>query len=69
MKRIERIIDLIRENMIASSLPTNNISDGNIAKFDPVIGFKRRKNGNVDGRSVSKKYKDWMKSLGLLKPK
>ena len=69
MKKIERIIELIRENMIASSVPTNNISGGDIATFDPVIGFKRRRNGNVDGRSVSKKYKDWMKSLGLLKYK
>jgi hypothetical protein len=69
MKRIERIIELIRENMMASSMPTNNISSGNIATFDPVIGFKRRRNGNIDGRSVSKKYKDWMKSLGLLKHK
>lgn len=50
-------------------LPTNNISEPGIAKFDPVIGFKRRRNGNIDGRSVSKKYKDWMKSLGLLKYK
>ena len=66
MKRIERIIELIRENMVASSSPTNNIGDGNIAKFD---GFKRRRNGNIDGRSVSKKYKEWMKSLGLLKHK
>ena len=55
--------------MMASSMPTNNISSGNIATFDPVIGFKRRRNGNIDGRSVSKKYKDWMKSLGLLKHK
>ena len=69
MKKIERIIELIRENMIASSVPTNNISGGNIATFDPVIGFKKRKNGNVDGRSVAKKYKEWMKSLGLLKHK
>ena len=69
MKRIEKIIELIRENMMASSSPTNNIGDGNIAKFDPLIGFRRRRNGNVDGRSVSKKYKDWMRSLGLLKYK
>ena len=55
--------------MMAPSVPTNNISGGNISTFDPVIGFKRRRNGNIDGRSVSKKYKDWMKSLGLLKHK
>ena len=45
MKKIERIIQLIRENMMASSMPTNNISSGNIAKFDPVIGLRKRKNG------------------------
>ena len=50
------------------NLPTNNISGPGIARFDPVIGFRKRRSGDVDGRSVKKKYKDWMKSLGLLKP-
>ena len=53
--------------MIASGgVPTNNMSSGNIAKFDPVMSFKRRKNGSVDGRGVSKNYKQWLKSLGMM---
>jgi len=67
MKKIDKIIEIIRENMIASGgVPTNNISSGNIAKFDPVMSFKRRKNGSVDGRGVSKNYKKWLKSLGMM---
>ena len=67
MKKIDKIIEIIRENMIASGgIPTNNISSGNIATFDPVMSFKRRKNGSVDGRGVSKNYKQWLKSLGMM---
>jgi hypothetical protein len=62
MKKIERIIELIRENMMASSMPTNNISSGNIAKFDPVIGLRKRKNGKVD-RRIRKSWKNWIDSL------
>jgi hypothetical protein len=62
MKKIERIIELIRENMMASSMPINNISSGNIAKFDPVIGLRKRKNGKVD-RRVRKSWKNWIDSL------
>jgi hypothetical protein len=68
MKKIDKIIEIIRENMIASGgVPTNNISSGNIVKFDPVISFKRRKNGSVDGRSASEEYKKWLRSLKLMK--
>lgn len=67
MKKIDKILQIIRENMIVGgTTPTNNISSGNIAKFDPVISFKKRKNGSVDGRSVSEKYKKWLKSLKLM---
>jgi hypothetical protein len=67
MKKIDKLIDIIRENMVASGgVPTNNISSGNIAKFDPVISFKKRKNGNIDGRSVSEKYKKWLKHLKFM---
>jgi hypothetical protein len=68
MRKIDQIIKIIRENMIVGGgVPTNNISSGNVAKFDPVISFKKRKNGNVDGRSVTEKYKKWLKSLKLMK--
>ena len=61
MKKIDKIIEIIRENMVASgSVPTNNISGGNIATFDPLMAFKRRKNGKVDGRGASEKYKKWL---------
>jgi hypothetical protein len=67
MKKIDKIIEIIRENMMVStSIPTNNISTGHIAKFDPVITFKKRKNGSVDGRSVSDKYKKWLRSLKFM---
>jgi hypothetical protein len=43
MKKIDKIIEIIRENMIASGgVPTNNISSGNIDKFDPVMTFDGR---------------------------
>lgn len=67
MKKIDRIIEIIRENMMVSNgIPTTNISSGNISKFDPVMSFRKRKNGDVDGRSVSDKYKKWLKSLRLM---
>jgi hypothetical protein len=67
MKKIDRIIEIIRENMVADSVPTNNISGGDISTFDPLMAFKRRKNGKVDGRGASEKYKKWLRSLRLMK--
>ena len=81
MKKIDKVIEYFRnlkeETSVASSSPTMSSGNGGFsgsseptgptAGFDPVSGFRRRKSGNIDGRSVSKKYKDWMKSLGLLK--
>lgn len=80
MKKIDKIIKYfrnIRESApIMSSSPTMSSGDGGFsgssdpsgptAGFDPVMGFKRRRNGKIDGRSASKKYKSWLKSLGLL---
>jgi tartrate dehydrogenase/decarboxylase/D-malate dehydrogenase len=40
----------------------NNISSGNIEKFDPVIGLRKRKNGKVD-RRVRKSWRNWIDSL------
>ena len=51
---------------MSSSIPTNNISGGNIAKFDPMLHFNKKKNGKVDGRGVKKKYKDWIKYLKMI---
>ena len=39
---------------------------GNTYRLPGINTFRRRGNGKIDGRSVAKKYKNWMKSLGLL---
>ena len=70
MKKIDKILKFIRENIVTSSgMPTNNVSNGNVAKFDPLMSFRKRKNGMVDTRGVSKKYKNWVKYLDKLKDK
>jgi hypothetical protein len=65
MKNLEKIIEIIRENMIAS-IPTNNVSGGNVAKFDPMLQFNKKKNGKVDGRGVKRRYKDWIMYLNMM---
>jgi hypothetical protein len=79
MNKIDRVIEYFR-NLREEGSPTMNTgtpngstgfggdadSSGPNAGFDPVMGFKRRKNGKIDGRSSSNKYKKWLKSLGLL---
>lgn len=43
---IDKIISIIhnlKEEGVVGMPPTNNISSGNIAKYDPVMGFTRRK--------------------------
>jgi hypothetical protein len=65
MKNLEKLISIIKESM-SSSIPTNNISGGNIAKFDPMLHFNKKKNGKLDGRGVKKKYKDWIKYLKMI---
>lgn len=48
---INKIINIIHnlkeEGMVGSGAPTNNISSGNIAKYDPVMGFTRRKKPRI----------------------
>jgi hypothetical protein len=72
MTKIDIIINYFR-NLREENIPTNNVGDGGLTSrgeelsgFDPVMSFRRRKNGNVDGRSVSNRYKKWLKSLGHL---
>ena len=75
MSKIDRVIQYFRN--LKEEAPTMSSGDqsfssssnpeGPNAGLTPVMSFKRRKSGKIDGRSVSKKYKDWMKSLGLLK--
>ena len=67
MQKIEKIISLIRENMTTSGgSPTNNIGDGNIKTFNPLMQFKRRTNGKVDRRSSKREYDKWLKSLNQI---
>jgi hypothetical protein len=79
MSKIDKVIQHFR-NLREEGAPTMNTgtpngspgfsadadSSGPNAGFDPVMGFRRRKNGKIDGRSASSKYKKWLKSLGLL---
>jgi hypothetical protein len=51
--KINRIIDIIhslKEEGMVTGTPTNNISSGNIAKYDPVMGFTRRKVPTIIGK-------------------
>jgi short subunit dehydrogenase-like uncharacterized protein len=63
MKKIDRIIEIIRENMVADSVPTNNISGGDISTFDPLMTFKNKKKDTIDFRRVPIKYKNWIKNI------
>ncbi len=83
MSKIDKVIQHFRnlreDAPVMTSSPTMSSGDqpfssssnpegpnaGNTYPF--MNKFKRIKSGDVDGRSVKKKYKDWMKSLGLLK--
>ena len=42
-KKLDRIINIIREEMASSSGPTNNVGDEKIALFDPVMRMDKRK--------------------------
>lgn len=74
MKKIDKVINYFRNlreeapTMSSGDQPFSNFSDpqGPNAGFTPVMGFRRRRNGKVDGRSASKKYKSWLKNLGLM---
>jgi hypothetical protein len=74
MNKIDKVIQYFRNlkeeapTMSSGDSGFSNSSDssGPTAGFDPVMGFRRRGNGKIDGRSASKKYKKWLKSLGLL---
>jgi len=79
MSKIDKVIQHFR-NLREEGAPTMNTgtpngsaglsadadASGPNAGFDPVMGFRRRRNGKIDGRSASNKYKKWLKSLGLL---
>ena len=80
MSKIDKVIEYFRNLREESASPTMNTGTPNSsagfssnadpsgpnAGFNPVIGFKRRKNGKIDGRSAHNKYKQWLKSLRLM---
>ena len=50
MDKLDKLIQIIRqlkEDAIVGGPPTNNISSGNIAKYDPVMGFTRRNSPTI----------------------
>jgi hypothetical protein len=78
MDKIDKVIEYFR-NLREESSPTMNTGSGSAAGFsgyansagpnagfDPVMKFKKRRNGKIDGRSASGKYKTWLRSMGLL---
>jgi hypothetical protein len=77
MSKLDKIIQLIRENMVANATGSgggfggNSPQEGPTAGFDPKVElgmFRRTIGGLVDRRSktYSKKYESWLKSMGLL---
>jgi hypothetical protein len=72
MAKIDKIIAIVREDIanVANAPSTGGGFGANSADptagFDPVMGFRRRRDDNIDGRSVNNRYKHWLKSMGLL---
>jgi hypothetical protein len=69
MEKVDRIIQVIREMMVANSPGTGGAytSKGDpttVGGFDPLLKFKNKKeNGNIDFRRVPQNYKSWVKSI------
>jgi hypothetical protein len=71
MSKIEKVIQIIKETMVANApgtgggLSSSANASGPVAGYDGFLG----KRGNVDYRRVPKKYKDWVKNLDKSKTK
>lgn len=68
MEKIDRIINIIREEMMAANAPgtsggfsADSPAAGPRAGFSPLMKFMKR--GKVDYRKVKPTYKKWVKSL------
>jgi len=64
-KKIDRIIDIIRENMVVGAGGFTGSADpkGPVAGFDPVLGkIARRKSYAKGGTGSRKKWLDYLKS-------
>jgi hypothetical protein len=74
MSNLNKIIQIIRENMVANAPGTggalgSNSPNANMQGIDPIINlgtFRRTKSNKIDGRSVKITYKQWLRSMGLL---
>jgi hypothetical protein len=64
----KRILSIIKEMMVANA-PGGSGAYGSNADpltkggFDPLMGFRNKKKGNVDFRKVPNNYKSWVKNL------
>lgn len=63
--KIDQIISIIKENMVVGGggFTGSSPAQGPTAGFDPLLGFKNKKKGNVDFRKVPQNYKSWVKSI------
>lgn len=67
-KKIDWIISMIREQMVANApgsqggFSGSSSSSGPTAGFDPMLG-KKKKDGTVDFRRVLPSHKKWVKSI------
>ena len=65
-KKIDRIISIIREQMVANAPGGSGGFSGSadpkgpVAGFDPLLG-KKKKNGTVDFRRIKPNYRKWIK--------
>jgi hypothetical protein len=77
MSKLDRVIQIVRENMVANSpgqggaFSGSSPNEGPTAGFDPKteLGmFRRTIGGLVDKRTKQyhQKYEKWLKSMGLL---
>lgn len=77
MNKLDKIIQIIRENMVANAtgqgggFSGNSPMEGPTAGLDPISDlkmFRRTIGGLVDKRTKQyhKKYETWLKSMGLL---
>jgi len=60
MKKIDKIINYFRN--LKEEGPTNSTGPA-IATFDPILGMRKRKNNEVDLRTIDSKLRRWVKSI------
>jgi len=68
INKIISIIKNLKEDAVVGVPPTNNISGGNIVKYDKVMNFVRRKSPTIIGKGnypgARKRWKDGLNRLG-----